>query len=76
MQNKLKRFLLVVSTAVVCQSCYLYPRCPIPGCHVRMVHQHNKQSFRGEPWWRLNQNRKQGQDFKPTPEPLPKYSDK
>jgi hypothetical protein len=70
---KILVFLLVLGTFT---SCAFYPRCPIPGCHVRMIHAHNKKYFRGEPWWKRNQNPKVGQDFRPTAEPLPKYKDK
>ncbi|MES2389040.1 MAG: hypothetical protein V4543_13650 [Bacteroidota bacterium] len=43
-------------------------RCPIPGCHVRMIHMHGGKEFRGVPWWKINKNPKIGQDYKPQSE--------
>ncbi len=76
MARKLASRLLILLVIGALSACAFYPRCPIPGCHVRMIHAHNKKYFRGEPWWKRNQNPKVGQDFKRTDEPLPKYRDK
>lgn len=40
------------------------PRCRVDGCHVRMIHAHGGQDFRGQPFWKRNQNPKVGQGFK------------
>jgi hypothetical protein len=45
------------------QSCIRYKLCPIPGCEVRMLHQHQGVTFRGQPWWKLNQNPKTGDKY-------------
>src|SRR5690606_17226841 len=29
-----------------------HPLCPIPSCHVRKVHRHNKGVYRGQPWFK------------------------
>ena len=61
---------LLLLAANLLTGCFLFkpPRCPIPACHVRMIHAHGGTEFRGEPWWRLNKNRKVGQDYKPQKE--------
>lgn len=53
-------FTLVLSTFSSCKTC------PIPSCHVRMVHAHGEDEFRGQPFWK-KQNPKIG-------EKLPKRS--
>ncbi len=47
-------------------------KCKMQGCQVRMVHAHGGQEFRGQPFWKRNQNPKIGQDFKPGKDMSPK----
>lgn len=60
-----KLFLLLLVAALVFFSpgCSKIPLCKYPGCKVRMIHSHAGASYRGQPWWRKNQNPKIGQKY-------------
>jgi hypothetical protein len=61
---------LVFSTLTSCKTC------PIYTCHVRMVHPHGDEEFRGQPFWK-KQNPKIGEKMpKASKEEAPKKSDK
>ncbi|WP_439882951.1 hypothetical protein ACSX1A_07235 [Pontibacter sp. MBLB2868] len=62
---KIRLLTLIVLTFILASlsSC---KTCPIPSCHVRMVHAHGEDQFRGQPFWK-KQNPKIG-------EKLPKRS--
>lgn len=58
------RYLLVWALLVVgLGSCFKPPLCTVPGCHVRYKHPHQGVVFRGQPWYKLNQNPKTGQGY-------------
>ncbi|WP_157593649.1 hypothetical protein [Pontibacter actiniarum] len=61
-----KRLLIILSLALTSAtviSCK--PTCPIASCHVRMVHPHGTQEFRGQPFWK-KQNPKMGEKMDKT----------
>ena len=39
-----------------------YPLCPIPSCHTRKIHTHNKATYRGQPWFK-KQNPRVGENL-------------
>ena len=60
------RLLLFLGIALVFSTLTSCKTCPIYSCHVRMVHAHGEEEFRGQPLWK-KQNPKVG-------EKLPKRS--
>jgi hypothetical protein len=55
--------LLLASLSLLPAACSRIPLCKYPGCKVRMVHSHAGASYRGQPWWRKNQNPRIGQKY-------------
>ncbi len=66
LQHSLKNLVFVLVLAWISlglESCAKIPLCRYPGCKVRMVHSHAGASYRGQPWWRKNQNPRIGQKY-------------
>jgi len=61
--GKLVLMLILAMASVFINSCAKMPLCRYPGCKVRMIHAHAGVSYRGQPWWRKNQNPRIGQKY-------------
>ena len=70
------KLLLFIGIAFVFSFLTSCKTCPIYSCHVRMVHGHGEEEFRGQPLWK-KQNPKIGEKLpKASKEEAPKKSNK
>lgn len=70
MTGRILLYLFLVGSAWVGTSCIRYKRCPVPGCHVRMLHKHpqyfGEEVKRGQPWYKyiFHPSPRIGEDWK------------
>ncbi len=61
--RRLAQWALLLACAGLLSACFTFkpPRCRVAGCRTEMIHTHEGKEYRGEPFWKPNQNPRIGQ---------------